>query len=323
MDVTDRIPADTLKDIFPGVVESVTYKDRVYGMPWLNDVLYLYYNDELLAKAGYNQPPKTWTELKQMGLAAKEKGVVTFPFIEPFKQEEGLTVSFSYYLLAFGGQFVDADFNPAFNSPEGLAALQFMVDGMKQGLYNPSSLESTYEEVRNTFSQGATLFSLNWAYQLNLANDPNESKIAGHARVALMPGEKLVSATINGGMGLAVTSDSKNPEAAWKYITYLSSQDVQLRYSANALPIWISLFDDPKLAELQLPMAREMNFIELSKEQYTYIKNRPLVPFYTEMSQIIMREVQAALTEVKTPQQALADAETAVKKVRDAYMSTP
>jgi multiple sugar transport system substrate-binding protein len=289
-------------------------------MPWLNDVLYLYYNDELLAKAGYDKPPKTWTELKEMGMAAKEKGVVEYPFIEPFRQEEGLTVSFAYYLLAFGGQFVDADFNPAFNSPEGLAALEYMVDGMKQGLYNPASLESTYEEVRNTFSQGATLFSLNWAYQLNLANDPKESKIAGHARVALMPGEKLVSATINGGMGLAVTSDSKNPEAAWKYITYLSSQDVQLRYSANALPIWISLFDDPKLAELQLPMAREMNFIELSKQQYTYIGNRPLVPFYTEMSQIIMREVQTALTEAKTPQQALADAETAVKKVRDAYM---
>jgi multiple sugar transport system substrate-binding protein len=323
MDVTDRIPADTLKDIFTGPIEAVTYKDRLYAMPWLNDVLYLYYNDEMLGKAGFDHPPKTWSELKQMGLEAKKKGLVEYPFIEYFKQDEGLTIAFSYYLLAFGGQFVDADFNPTFNSAEGLAALEFMVDGMKQGLYNPASLESTYEEVRHTFSQGSALFSLNWAYQLNLANDANESKIAGHAKVALMPGEKLPSVTINGGMGLSITSDSKHPDEAWKYITYLSSKDVQLRYSANALPIWISLFDDPKLAELQLPVAREMNFIELSKQQYQYIKNRPLVPFYTEMSQIIAREVQAALTGTKTPQQTLADAEKAVKEVRDAYMQAP
>jgi len=320
LDVTDRIPEDVQADIFPGALEAVTYKGRLYGMPWLNDVLYLYYNDEMLKEAGYDAPPKTWTELHEMSMAAQEKGLVEYPLIEYFQQDEGLTVAFSYYLLSFGGQFFDADDNPAFNSPEGLAALQYMADGMEEGFYNPASLESTYEEVRRTFSQGSSLFSVNWAYQLNLANDPAESQIAGNAKIALMPGEAIPSATVNGGMGLSIMADSKHPEEAWRYIQHLSSKEIQKQFAANALPIWISLFDDPEITDMQPEIAQEMDFIGLSKEQYKYIGNRPLVPFYSETSEIIAREVQAALTGSKTPEQALADAEDAIKNVRALYM---
>jgi multiple sugar transport system substrate-binding protein len=123
-------------------------------MPWLNDVLYLYYNEDMLKQAGYTDPPKTWSELEKMAMDAKAKKLVDYPFIEYFQQDEGLTIAYAYYLAAFGGKFFDDKDNPTFNSPEGLAALDYMVKGMKDGMYNPASIESTYEEVRHTFSQG-------------------------------------------------------------------------------------------------------------------------------------------------------------------------
>jgi ABC-type glycerol-3-phosphate transport system substrate-binding protein len=43
------------------------------------------------------------------------------------------------------------------------------------------------------------------------------------------------------------------------------------------------------------------------------------VPFYSETSEILAREVQAALTGAKTPEQALADAEAAVNEIRAQY----
>jgi multiple sugar transport system substrate-binding protein len=128
-----------------------------------------------------------------------------------------------------------------------------------------------------------------------------------------MPGEKVPSVTINGGMGLAVSSDSKNPDIAWDYILYLSNKDVQKRYAQNALPIWMSLFEDPDLVAMQPVM------VEVSKEAYKYIQNRPLVPFYSETTKIIAREIQAALTEKKSPEQALTDAEAEINKVREQY----
>jgi multiple sugar transport system substrate-binding protein len=120
-------------------------------------------------------------------------------------------------------------------------------------------------------------------------------------------------------MGLAIMADSEHPEEAWNYIQYLSSQDVQKRYSQNALPIWTPLFSDPELQEMQPEVAREQNFIEVSQEQYKYIRNRPIVPFYSETSEIVAREVQAALSGNKTPEQALADAEQAVLDARALY----
>jgi multiple sugar transport system substrate-binding protein len=313
LDVSDKVTEEMRNDIWPGALEAATYQGKLYGMPWLNDVLYLYYNEEMLNAAGFTEPPKTWTELQEMGQAAVDKGLVKYPFIEYFKQEEGLTIAFAYYLAAFGGKFLDENNMPAFNSPEGLAALQWMVDGMKDGTINPASLESTYEEVRRAYSQGESLFSVNWTYQLNLSNDPAESQIAGKSRLAVMPGEKETSATINGGMALSIPADSKNPDEAWKYIEYLSSPDVQKRYSQNALPVWISTFSDPEI------VAAQPELLAVSAEQYKYIVNRPLVPFYSETSKIMSRELQAALTGGKTPQQALTDAEAEITKIAETY----
>ena len=315
LNVSDRITPEMKSDIWPGALQAVTYKGKLYAMPWLNDVLYLYYNEDMLKQAGYDSPPKNWTEAHEMGMAAKAKGLVKYPFIEYFQQDEGLTIAYAYYLPAFGGKFFDADDKPVFNSPEGVKALQYLVDGMKDGFYNPASLESTYEEVRRTYSQGESLFSVNWTYQLNLSNDPAESKIAGKSKLALMPGEVVPSVTINGGMGLAVTADSKHPDDAWKYITYMSSKEVQKRYAKNALPIWMSLFEDPDL------VAQQPELIAISKEQYKYIDNRPIIPFYSESSKIMSRELQAALTGSKTAEQALADAEKAILDVRSQFMA--
>jgi multiple sugar transport system substrate-binding protein len=114
-------------------------------------------------------------------------------------------------------------------------------------------------------------------------------------------------------MALSIPSDSTHPEEAWQYITYLSSPDVQKRYAKNALPIWMSTFSDPEIVALQPEL------LEVSAEQYKYIINRPLVPFYSETSKIMSRELQAALAGNKTPEQALTDAETEILKVAEQY----
>ncbi len=71
--------------------------------------------------------------------------------------------------------------------------------------------------------------------------------------------------------------------------------------------------------EAQPEVAREQNFVEVSKAQYEFLRNRPIVPFYSETSEIMAREVQAALTGAKSAEQALADAETEILAVRSEF----
>ncbi len=51
---------------------------------------------------------------------------------------------------------------------------------------------------------------------------------------------------------------------------------------------------------------------DIAAEQLSYMVNRPIVPYYTQASEILQRELQTALLGEKTAEQALADAETAI-----------
>ena len=314
LDLTDYISEEDKADYWSGALQAMEYKGRIWGIPQLMDNHWFFYNKEMLAEAGFNHPPKTWSELRDMCIVAKEKGVCEYPFIGGYSQSETLVCNFSFMLAAFGGSFFDENNMPTFNSPEGVAALTYMVNGISEGWINPASLESYDEDIRRIFSSGEAMFSVNWIYQLALANDPAESNIAGNAALAMCPGEVIESACLNGGMGLGIMASSKHPDETYDFIKYISSPEVEIEYAQRAFPVWRSAFDDPRVKEAQ-PEA-----YELSVEQFKYIVNRPIVPFYTETSRILARETQAALLGMKTPQQALDDAAAEIIEIRNEFM---
>ena len=48
---------------FEGIWDTNVLENKVYGIPWYVDTRVLFYRKDVLAKAGYNSPPKTWDEL--------------------------------------------------------------------------------------------------------------------------------------------------------------------------------------------------------------------------------------------------------------------
>jgi multiple sugar transport system substrate-binding protein len=315
LDITDRITDEMKEDIWPNAFKAVIWQDRYYAMPWLNDVEYFFYNERLLKEAGFDEPPQTWSELIEQSKVLKEKGIVEYPYIDSWMQGEILTAQFTHYLYAFGGDWIDKDMNPLINQEGGVKALEFMVENMENGYINQASIESDFESVRNVVSQGNAAFCVNFSYVWQLFNDPDESNVVGDMKIGLMPGEEAKSVSLNGGMGLGISSSTKYPEEAWAYVEYMSSKDIQARYAKNALPIWSSLFEDSRVVEAQ------PDLVEISKEQYKYIVNRPIVPWYEEFSRSIQIEVHNALIGDKTPQQALDDVADKILELREKFES--
>ena len=58
IDVTERITPEMDKGIFPGAWTTVEYQVHRYGLPWILDTKYLFYNKDILAKAGISGPPR-------------------------------------------------------------------------------------------------------------------------------------------------------------------------------------------------------------------------------------------------------------------------
>lgn len=298
-EVTDKVSAADRDDIFAGALSAMQYDNKLYGMPWLNDVKYLFYNKEMLKQAGINAPPETWDELIADSKILKEKKIVDFPIVWSWKQAEALSVDYALVAGSFGGKFIDNG-KPIVNDPNNIEALKFMQQSLKDGISNPSSPEYLEEDVRGVFSSGKAAFALNWTYMFGMANDPKESKVVGKVGIAQVPGTaKAGSATINGGMGLSIAKNSANPDEAWKYIQYLASKDFQKKHAKDALPIWKSLFADTDV------IATNPELINLSKTQYEYLINRPQVPWYGKLSTEMQVAVQEALLGKASPEDAL------------------
>ena len=301
LDVTDRVNELDLDDIYQGALDATKYEGKYYGMPWLNDVKYMFVNMELLKQAGIEAAPTTWDELIADAKACKEQGICEYPIVGCYAQAECLICDYTCIAGSFGGSFVDENNNPTLNSAENVAALDFMAQTLKDGLCNPKSLEMIEDDVLSTFAAGNAVFAINWTYQYASMNDESQSTVVGQGVITPIPGtDKAQSATVNGGMPLMITAGCKNPDEAWEYMLFLASKEMQAKYCANALPIWKSLYTDPQVIETACA-----DVVAASQVQFDFIENRPMVPYYNELSTSMQTEIQLVLLGQKTAQEAL------------------
>lgn len=300
VDVSDRITSDMKDGVLPGAWTTVEYEGKRYGLPWILDTKYLFYNKEILEKAGITNPPKTWDELAEQAKTIKEKGILDTPISWSWSQAEAVICDYTTLVSAYKGEFLK-DGKPAFQTDGGLDALNYMVDSYKSGLTNPNSKEFLEEDVRRVFQNGEAAFALNWTYMYNMANDPKDSKVAGKVGVVPAPGVEGKSevSAVNGSMGLGITTTSKHPDEAWKYIEFMTSQATQNAYAKLSLPIWTSSYEDPAVAEGQEDM------IAAAKVALAAMYPRPTTPKYQELSTALQLAIQEALLGQATPEDAL------------------
>jgi multiple sugar transport system substrate-binding protein len=312
LDTTDKITPDMKAGVFEAAWEIPTVDGKVYGMPWLLDQKYFFYNEKILTDAGISAPPVTWEELLEQAKVIQDQGLVEYPIVWSWGQYEAAICDWVTLLYGNGGSMTDAEGKPAFNNEIGVKTLEWMVKTVDDGLTNPASVSYVEEDVRNVFSQGQAAFALNWNYMYDLVNNqPDQSQVVGQVKMGIMPafeGAGVESSTIDGSMGFSVAATSASPDAAWAYVAYLTSQDVQERYSAHMLPIWQVSFEGAggeKLAGMSEVTAVT---VPMFQQQFPFSHVRPKVAFYPEASKALQLALQEALTKVKTPQQALDDA---------------
>lgn len=300
VDVSSRITDDMKKGVLAGAWTTVEYDGKYYGMPWILDTKYLFYNKEILEKAGISAPPKTWDELAEQAKTIKDKGILATPIAWSWAQAEAVICDYTTLLSAYGGEFLK-DGKPAFQEGGGLDALNYMVTSYTSGLTNPNSKEFLEEDVRKVFENGDAAFALNWTYMYNLANASKDSKVAGKVGVAPAPGiaGKSEVSAVNGSMGLGITAVSKHPEEAWKYITFMTSQETQNQYAKLSLPIWGSSYDDPAVTKGQEDM------IAAAKLGLAAMYPRPTTPKYQELSTALQQAIQESLLGQSPPADAL------------------
>ncbi len=314
LDVTDRVTAEMKEGIFPASWNGVTRNGKIYGMPWLMDVKYFMYNKDMLEQAGFSEPPKTWEELVDQAKVIKEQGIAEYPITWSWNQKEGVVCDYAVLLFGNGGKFVDENGKPAFNDAKGVEALTWMKQTVDDGLTNPSAVSSDEMAVEADFLAGKSAFAVNWLFQYSDSNDPSKSQVVGQVAFAPMPvfqagaDAGIKGSSVDGSSSFAVMATTPYPDQTWKFLTYLASDEVQTKYSAEMLPIWKADFEGANLEKLKAANPTNPVTVPAFLAQFPYANERPTVPYYNEASAALQLAIQEALTGVKTPQQALDEA---------------
>jgi multiple sugar transport system substrate-binding protein len=201
-----------------GVVDGKTY-----GVPWTLSTPVLFYNPNLLAEAGIDEPPTTWDELSAdaakikatSGAAGLANGCVG-------TANGGNDWCLQAILGSNGGGVLKGD-TTTFDSKANVAALTQMQKLASSG----AMVDLTIQQMVQQFSTGKVAFVLNTAaLQTTLLNAIGSSF---YLKNTTMPSFSGKTATpTNSGSALEVfTKDKTKQAAALKLIQYLTSPEAE------------------------------------------------------------------------------------------------
>ncbi|HUI89103.1 MAG TPA: hypothetical protein VLX61_10315, partial [Anaerolineales bacterium] len=114
--------------------------------------------------------------------------------------------------------------------------------------------------------------------------------------------------SVDGSSSFGIMATTPYPDQTWKFLTYLSSNAVQTKYSAEMLPVWQTDFQGAALQTLEGATATNPVTVPAFLGQFPYANERPTVPYYNEGSAALQLAIQEALTGVKSPKDALDEA---------------
>jgi len=309
-----------LSKFFSSIVEQVdTYQDQIISLPVYNDCGILYYRSDLLQKYDI-RPPTTWHELVHSATLIQEKERLKNPqfygFVWQGAQYEGLICSFLEFITSNNGSIFNSSHNLVLPTPRNISALDLMKKMIHEHKISPPNTytEMKEEEVRLSFENGNALYERNWPYAWGLHTRP-ESPIKKNVAVTLIPkasAGRHVAAL--GGWHVGISRFSDNKKQAMEFLKYIVSYAIQKKLAIDLgwNPGRSDLYDDTEIRE-------KIPHIEVLKRAFENSVARPNLPYYPEISEILQKYINAALSAKLSSSVALAKAQAEIEEIVKRY----
>lgn len=326
IDLKDKIPAEELALYVPGTLKSAEIDGRLVQLPRVTDVSNLYYNKRVYndeaVKAKYKEkfgkdlaPPTTYDEFKEQAIfLSSPPNLYGTAFAG---KDEGMTGRFMELLRANGGDMFDSKWNPTFNSPEGVAALQWFVDLYNAKAVPAGTVNYTWDDIGQAFAAGTLALDLDWPGFAAFYNDKSKSKIAGDVGFAVAPsGSAGKKGAWSGSHSFSVTEACDNKDAAVSFVVFMTNDESEMMEAeAGNLPTRTKVFEDV-VAKFKADNNTYMaDMFTTWQKSLAEARTPPLVPQWIEVSNVVWPELQAAIVGQKTPKEALDKAAEEAKTI--------
>ncbi|MGH7320413.1 MAG: ABC transporter substrate-binding protein [Candidatus Rokuibacteriota bacterium] len=220
-----------LGDFFPGFVNDLRADGKVWAIPFQRSTPILYYNREHMRKAGLDlaRPPTTWQELLAAAqkLTVRDAGGQVTQWGLTIPDDPWLLMSF---ILQNGGRTHSADYKKVYLAEKpAVEALQFWADMVNKHKVMPR--HRTFPESVQDFAAGKTAMLIHSTGNLRFIRD--SAKFEWGA--AFLPRNRQQAVAI-GGAGLFIfkKSPADRQEAAWQFIKFATSPEIQARWNIGS-----------------------------------------------------------------------------------------
>jgi multiple sugar transport system substrate-binding protein len=263
-------------DYFPAILDSNRLDGRLVGIPWYVDTRLLFYRTDMLKEAGFDAPPTSWDEWKEVLAAIKSNvGPERYSVLLPINEFEQIVI-FSLQqtdgLLRDNGRFGN------FRSPGFHRALTFYAELFERG-WAPRASNTQISNVWDEFGNGMYAFYMSGPWNIAEFKRRLPEHLQDDWMTAPMPGPNGPGVSNAGGSSLVIFRNSRLQEQAWKFIEYLSSVESQRRFYqlTGDIPPRVTTWDAPEL--IGSPYSRAF------RAQLERVESPPRVPEWERIAQ--------------------------------------
>lgn len=308
----EAAPIEDMDDVFPGLVEAMTFDGELYGVPFRHASTCFHYNERMLEARGVERP-QTMEELVD---AAYE---LTYE-AEDGTQVHGFVITGDNYAnivdiaRAWDGDFITLDYQLAVTGPGMTKGAQTLADFYDKGVLPTNWAAIKNEDVNTWLQTGRAAMTTTSCGRNRIYNDPEKSQEAGNIKTVAMPvGEEFkdqfeVAPAKVEFWSMVIPKNSRHKELAWSLVRSMLSKKSTLQAALNGNgPVRASTYDAPEIQET-LPYAAEERAV-------LQVGRVPLPPFdeAAKAGDIFVEEMQAAVLGMKPVEQALSDIESRVQ----------
>jgi multiple sugar transport system substrate-binding protein len=257
------------EDYFEGFWNANRIGDALFGIPWYIDTRLLFYRRDLLQQAGFDAPPRSWSEWTTMLAAIKEMvGPDRYAVLLPINEYDQLLVLAlqqpSELLRDHGrwGNFRSADFRGAFAFYDSL-----FVNG-----WAPRMTNTQISNVWDEFGRGYYSFYVSGPWNIAEFKKRLPAQLQDAWMTAPMPGPHGPGASTAGGSSLVIFRSSANKANAWLLAEYLSRPQTQEQFYGltGDMP--------PRRSTWQSPALESSVYARAFREQMERVRSPPKVP---------------------------------------------
>ena len=240
-DLTDYVnntPDYNFEDFEAPIRELAVQDGKIYSIPYLNYAVGLIVRQDLFDdpalmekyQAEFGKPlgiPTTLDEYVQVGKFFKANGIAG----AAMQPQSGYKIfeEWKNWQYAEGGDIMDAEGKAISNSAASKAAMEKYID-MYKNAAPENSLNWGFDDALRSMASGesATMISYNWMLPSLNAKGGQSGDLAGKFQLYPVPGGKAVL----GAWYWAIPQNSVSKDAAWKFISWLTSPEIDARRTA-------------------------------------------------------------------------------------------